>query len=99
MVGHDGVLELGQVLKVPVHVRGEHHVHDGLAQRLVLRLGQVLENVNVRVAHGQLERQRRVVVLQNGSLRSITMFLDVCPIKTHIPNFYTHRMKNRKFRN
>jgi len=54
------------MLKVLVHVRGQHQVHNGLAGGDVVAGRQLSKNVEARVARGQLEGQRGVMVFQHS---------------------------------
>lgn len=56
-LGHDvhQLLELGQVLEVPAHVRGQHHVDHHLAHLGELLAGHFGENVDARLGQSQLE--------------------------------------------
>jgi hypothetical protein len=56
------------VLKVLAHLGCEDHVNDNRPQRSVLISVQVFENVSFVALIGELEGERRMMILQHGSL-------------------------------
>ena len=64
----EDAIELVDVYKVLGHVRGKDHVDHALPDLFVRVAVQVLEDVDAVVGHGQLEAERRVVVLQHSDV-------------------------------